>query len=55
MPISIATGQAAGVCAALAARDGRPTRAVEPAAVQQELRRQGALLEEDRASSSTGR
>ncbi|MCU1378455.1 MAG: dependent oxidoreductase [Acidimicrobiales bacterium] len=55
MPISIATGQAAGVCAALAARDGRPTRAVEPAAVQQELRRQGALLEDDRAGSSTGR
>jgi hypothetical protein len=44
MPISMATGQAAGVCAALAAtRGGRP-RDVPVSAVQQELRHQGANL-----------
>src|SRR5690606_19165107 len=37
MPISMATGQGAGVCAALAARHGVPTRAVDAADVQQEL------------------
>ncbi len=44
MPISMATGQAAGVCAALAAgRDARP-RDVPAADVQIELLRQGADL-----------
>jgi hypothetical protein len=42
MPISMATGQAAGVCAALAARSGRMPRAVPSAEVQEELVRQGA-------------
>ena len=44
MPIVMATGQAAGVCAALAARDGLTTRAVPVAEVQDELIRQGANL-----------
>ncbi|MET8509906.1 FAD-dependent oxidoreductase [Streptomyces sp. NPDC004787] len=44
MPISMATGQAAGVCAALASiRSGLP-RDVPVRAVQQELRAQGASL-----------
>jgi hypothetical protein len=42
MPIAMATGQAAGVCAALAAREGKAVRDVPAAAVQAELRRQGA-------------
>ncbi len=41
MPVAMATGQAAGVCAALAARSGLPPRDV-PA--QDELLRQGASL-----------
>jgi hypothetical protein len=45
MPISMATGQAAGVCAALAAQRGVPTQAVDAADVQVELIRQGANLE----------
>ncbi|HMA48030.1 MAG TPA: FAD-dependent oxidoreductase [Frankiaceae bacterium] len=44
MPTAMATGQAAGVCAALAARRGQVPRAVEPGHVQAELRRQGAIL-----------
>ena len=44
MPISMATGQAAGVCAALAARAGKAVRDVPVAEVQTELRRQGAAL-----------
>jgi hypothetical protein len=44
MPISMATGQAAGVCAALAARLGKVPRDVPAAEIQQELRRQGADL-----------
>jgi glycine/D-amino acid oxidase-like deaminating enzyme len=44
MPTAMATGQAAGVCAALAARGGTSPRKVATAAVQQELRRQGADL-----------
>ncbi len=42
MPISMATGQAAGVCAAMAARSGRMPRAVPAREVQAELKRQGA-------------
>jgi glycine/D-amino acid oxidase-like deaminating enzyme len=44
MPVSMATGQAAGVCAALAVRAGKPPRAIPPADVQAELVRQGANL-----------
>jgi hypothetical protein len=44
MPIAMATGQAAGVCAALAARAGKALRDVPAADVQSELRRQGAVL-----------
>ena len=42
MPIAMATGQAAGVCAALAARAGKAVRDVPAADVRHELRRQGA-------------
>ena len=44
MPVSIATGHAAGVCAALAVRYGKPPRAIIAADVQAELIRQGANL-----------
>jgi hypothetical protein len=44
MPISMVTGQAAGVCAALAALDSQTTREVEVSSVQKELLRQGANL-----------
>lgn len=44
MPIAMATGQAAGVCAALATRLGRSPREVPYALVQRELVRQGARL-----------
>lgn len=44
MPICIATGHAAGVCAALAARRNVEPRAVPAADVQMELLRQGANL-----------
>ncbi len=43
-PIAMATGQAAGVCAALAARSGRSPRQVDPALVRKELLAQGANL-----------
>lgn len=44
MPISMATGQAAGVCAALAAGSRVQARNVASVDVQDELRRQGAIL-----------
>ncbi|HSU78639.1 MAG TPA: FAD-dependent oxidoreductase, partial [Burkholderiales bacterium] len=44
MPIVMATGQAAGVCAALAARRGVMPREVPVREVQRELLRQGASL-----------
>jgi hypothetical protein len=44
MPISMATGQAARVCAALAARTGKFPRQVPAVEVQRELLRQGANL-----------
>ena len=47
MPIVMATGQAAGVCAALAARRGAAPRQVPVAEVQRELLRQGASLRSD--------
>jgi hypothetical protein len=43
-PIAMATGHAAGVCAALAARTGRTPRDVPAREVQRELLRQGAIL-----------
>lgn len=46
MPVALATGQAAGVCAALAARSDTRPRDVPAAEVQAELRRQGANLGE---------
>jgi hypothetical protein len=42
MPVAMATGQAAGVCAALAARAGKAPRDVPAREVQRELARQGA-------------
>jgi len=44
MPIAMATGQAAGVCAALAARTARASRDVPTGDVQEALKRQGAAL-----------
>jgi hypothetical protein len=44
MPIVMATGQAAGVCAALAARFKVSPRSLDFKEVQKELRRQGASL-----------
>jgi glycine/D-amino acid oxidase-like deaminating enzyme len=44
MPISMATGQAAGVCAALSARSVLPPGQIDPVDVRAELRRQGAIL-----------
>ena len=44
MPIVMATGQAAGVCAALAARREVTPRTIDVADVQRELTRQGASL-----------
>jgi len=44
MPVAMATGQAAGVCAALAARSGRTPREVPAAEGHEELIRQGADL-----------
>ena len=46
MPVSMATGQAAGVCAALAVRHEKTPRAVPVRDVQAELIRQGANLRE---------
>ncbi|MDQ3796753.1 MAG: FAD-dependent oxidoreductase [Pseudomonadota bacterium] len=44
MPISMATGHAAGVCAALAAQSGKSPRDILAVEVQQELVRQGANI-----------
>jgi hypothetical protein len=44
MPIVMATGQAAGVCAALASRKGTTPRNIDVREVQRELLRQGASL-----------
>ena len=44
MPTAMATGQAAGVCAALAAASGEAPRGVPARMVQLELLRQGANL-----------
>jgi hypothetical protein len=47
MPIVMATGQAAGVTAALAARKGLRPRQIEARHVQSELVRQGASLRKE--------
>jgi hypothetical protein len=52
MPIVMATGQAAGVCAALAARRHALPRAVAVEDVQRELFRQGASLRRDLAKAA---
>jgi hypothetical protein len=49
MPIVMATGQAAGVCAAIASRDGASPRNVDVREVQRELLRQGASLRRELA------
>ncbi|HYR36786.1 MAG TPA: FAD-dependent oxidoreductase [Burkholderiales bacterium] len=51
MPIVMATGQAAGVCGALAARRGVLPREVAAGEVQRELARQGASLRPDLISA----
>jgi hypothetical protein len=53
MPIVMATGHAAGVCAALAARSGAPPRAVPVRQVQRELVRQKASLRRDVVENAT--
>jgi glycine/D-amino acid oxidase-like deaminating enzyme len=50
MPISMATGHAAGVCAALTSRGHGIARDVDTGDVQRELRRQGADLGQARAT-----
>jgi hypothetical protein len=52
MPIVMATGQAAGVCAALAARRGITPRQIEVSEVQRELLRQGASLRPEVAKAA---
>jgi hypothetical protein len=47
MPIVMATGQAAGVCAAAAAKVGKTPRSVPVREVQRELARQGASLRKE--------
>lgn len=54
IPQCWATGQAAGVAAALAAADGTPAREVDVPRVQDELRRQGAFLHAETARAATG-
>jgi hypothetical protein len=53
MPIVMATGQAAGACAALAARRGMQPRHVPASDVQRELLRQGASLRKDVVETAT--
>jgi hypothetical protein len=53
MPIVMATGQAAGVCAAIAARQGRMPRSVPVQDVQRELLRQGASLRRELVAQTT--
>jgi hypothetical protein len=53
MPIVMATGQAAGVCAALASRSGKTPRQVAVRDVQRELLRQGASLRPDLVVQTT--
>ncbi|NGO46982.1 FAD-dependent oxidoreductase [Streptomyces ureilyticus] len=53
MPIAMATGQAAGVCAALASRLGRSPRELPHSLVQRELLRQGARLRDGVPNSAS--
>ncbi len=53
MPIVMATGHAAGICAAIAARDGTPPRIVPARSVQRELVRQKASLRRDVVENAT--
>jgi hypothetical protein len=53
MPIVMATGHAAGICAAIAARDGTPPRVVPVRSVQRELVRQKASLRRDVVENAT--
>ena len=53
-PIAMATGQAAGVCAALAARSKTTPREIDAAGVQEELLAQGANLGDSRGPRLTG-
>ncbi|GAA4934650.1 FAD-dependent oxidoreductase [Streptomyces coeruleoprunus] len=53
MPIAMATGQAAGVCAALAVRRDRRPRDVHHTLVQRELLRQGARLRDGLVETSS--
>ena len=53
-PIAMATGHAAGVCAALAARGGCPPRQVTHTDVQRELLNQGASLRPELATKASG-
>jgi hypothetical protein len=53
MPIVMATGQAAGVCAAIAAKKGAAPRAIDARDVQRELVRQGASLRTDVVDKAT--
>jgi hypothetical protein len=45
MPVCIATGQAAGICAAIAVKNNQPPRTVNITDVQKELLKQGAYLD----------
>jgi hypothetical protein len=44
MPVSVATGHAAGICAAIASKNKISPSEIDPAQVQKELKRQGANL-----------
>jgi hypothetical protein len=48
MPVCVATGQAAGVCAALAVKNNQAPRIIKATDVRRELLRQGAILEVQR-------
>jgi hypothetical protein len=51
MPISMATGHAAGVCAAIASKNNTTPRRISAKKVQTELIRQGAYLETDQTDN----
>src|SRR5690606_27568389 len=51
MPIVMATGQATGVCAALAAASGTLPSALPVGRIQSELARQGASLRRERVTA----
>jgi hypothetical protein len=55
MPIVMATGQAAGVCAAIAAKEETTPRSVDAREVQRELVRQGASLRRELAAGAAAR